>query len=148
VQKIAQSAGGGHYGYPIHLGPRELRTFNISEIAHNQIPDAEGNTVPVSVQERSATISGSQADNQHILVAMDAGTYNVKKATCGLYCQSCDGVVAFWIDVNNFTVATSQIKQEYLKDQWGSGQQHDLSSNSSWSSNNTSLATVAGGNVT
>ncbi|HSS95969.1 MAG TPA: hypothetical protein VLK33_03005 [Terriglobales bacterium] len=50
---------GGHYAYPIHLAPRESRTFNISEIIHSQIPDAEGNTVPVSVQDGSAPLSGS-----------------------------------------------------------------------------------------
>jgi hypothetical protein len=139
---------GGHYAYPIHLGPRESRTFNISEIIHSQVPDAEGNTVPVTVQEGSATISGSQADNQHILVAMDAGTYNVKKATCGLYCQSCDGVVNSWVDIDSFTMLLHQIQNEFLKDQWCSGQQHDLSSNSTWGSSNTSRATVTGGSVT
>jgi hypothetical protein len=139
---------GGHYAYPIHIGPRESRTFNISEIIHSQIPDAEGNTVPVSVQDGSATISGSQADNQHILVAMDAGTYNVKKATCGPYCQSCDGVQSFWVDLGSFSVGVNQAYREFLKDQWLSGQQHDLSSNSNWSSSNTSKATVSGGNVT
>jgi hypothetical protein len=139
---------GGHYAYPIHLAPRESRTFNISEIIHSQVPDAEGNTVPVAVQEGSATISGSQADNQHILVAMDAGTYNVKKATCGPYCQSCDGVQSFWVDLGSFSVGVNQVHQEFLKDQWYSGQQHDLSSNSNWSSSDTSKATVSGGNVT
>ncbi len=139
---------GGHYAYPIHLGPRDSRTFNISEVIHSQIPDAEGNTVPVTVEEGSATISGSQADNQHILVVMDAGTYNVKKATCGLYCQSCDGLERFWFELTSFTVGVNQVQREYLKDQWFSGQQHDLSSNSTWSSSNTSRATVSVGNVT
>ena len=37
---------GGHYEYPIHLGPRVTLTFNVSEIVHNQLPDREGNVIP------------------------------------------------------------------------------------------------------
>jgi hypothetical protein len=54
----------------------------VSEIIQNQIPDAEGNLIPVAVHEGSAKIRGSRADNEMILVALDLGIYNVRKATC------------------------------------------------------------------
>jgi hypothetical protein len=34
---------GGHYGLPIHLGPRETRTLNLSQVIQSQVPDAEDN---------------------------------------------------------------------------------------------------------
>jgi hypothetical protein len=101
------SFSGGHYGYPIHLEPRASRTLNISEIIQNQIPDAEGNIIPASVNEGGATIAGSSGDNEHILVAMDAGTYNVRKATCGLYCMGCNGVTSYTMIANPFSVAVN-----------------------------------------
>jgi hypothetical protein len=63
----------------------------VSEIIQNQVPDAEGNIIPSSVHEGAAKISGSHAENEHILVAIDSGTYNVRKATCSNSCQECDG---------------------------------------------------------
>lgn len=85
---------GGHYRFPLHLEPRATRTFNLSEIIHNQIPDEEGNVVPASVHEGSAEVSGSRGENEHILLAIDAGTYNVEKATCGQYCLTCQGAAS------------------------------------------------------
>ncbi len=138
---------GGHYGYPIHLGPRATQTFNISEIIHNQIPDAEGNVVPAGVQEGSAKISGSQAENEQILVAMDAGLYNVQKATCGTTCNNCDGFVQLTIVASPFTVAVGGNTQQTLTVQYNTGSQYDYTNQSNWSSSNTSVATVNAGLV-
>jgi len=82
---------GGHYNLPIHLGPRATCMFNISEIIANQIPDKDGNLIPAGVQEGSAQISGANAENEHVLVAVDGGTYNVRKATCAYTCINCNG---------------------------------------------------------
>src|SRR5439155_24436337 len=112
---------GGHYGYAIQLGPRATQTFNISELIHNQIPDAEGNVVPAGVQEGSAKISGSQAENEEILVAMDAGTYNVQKATCGTYCNGCDGYIDIANIADPFGVAVSGSTQQTLSVQYNTG---------------------------
>jgi hypothetical protein len=76
-------AGGRHYAYPIQLPPRATRMFNLSEIIHSSIPDAEGNVVPAGLSEGSAEIAGLQGEEEHILVTMDAGIYNVRKAICG-----------------------------------------------------------------
>jgi hypothetical protein len=137
------SFSGGHYGYPIHLEPRASRMFNISEIIQNQVPDAEGNIVPASVHDGGAAIEGSGGENEHILVAMDAGTYNVRKATCGLYCQTCNGATLYSIVDNPFSVAVGGQKQQTFHVQYNTGQQY--TSGAHWSSNNTSLATVGAG---
>ncbi|MGB8476679.1 MAG: hypothetical protein WCE61_21570 [Candidatus Acidiferrum sp.] len=133
---------GGHYRLPIHLGPRATQTFNISEVIQNQIPDAEGNTIPLAMHEGSAKLSGMQADNEQILVAFDAGTYNVRKGTCWYYCISCDGVISAYVDDGTiYPLIVGGNSQYYLHAQWNTGWSYYTSSGS-WSSNNTSIATV------
>jgi hypothetical protein len=139
---------GGHYGYPIHLEPRATQTFNVSEIIRSGTPDAQGNVTPADVREGSAEISGPQGDNEHILVSMDAGTYNVRKAICGqIYCQSCNGVTSTSVFANPFTVAVNGQTQQTFYENWNTGAQYDSTSYSTWSSNNTNIATVRTGLV-
>jgi len=75
---------GGHYNFPIHLGPRAAYMLNLSEVVHNQIADAEGNIIPVSVEDGGRRLSGPKGENQRILVAVDAATSKVLIATCVL----------------------------------------------------------------
>lgn len=135
---------GGHYQLPIHLEPRATRTFNISEIIANQIPDEEGNIIPAAVHEGSARIAGAHADNEDILVAIDAGTYNVRKATCSYYCISCDGEVLAFVNVTPFAMAKSGKRQLSFTAQNNNGTQY--SSTGTWGSTNTGVATVSAQN--
>jgi hypothetical protein len=149
---------GGHYNFPIHLGPRATNTFNISEIVHSQIPDAEGNVVPASIHEGSARISGPHDPVEHILVGMAAGVYNVVKATCAVICYNCNGTVAFeTIDPNPLTVRVIQTATAQFIVGFTNGGQYDYTSLSTWTTSNTGIATVqsagvikglAGGNFT
>lgn len=136
---------GGHYELPIQLGPRATRVFNISQIIATQVPDAQGNIIPANIQEGSAKIVGSQADNQHILLVMDSGVYNVQKATCGETCQNCDGATGFFLQPDPFELLVLQEQQGDFWAQWCSGSQFDLTNQSNWSSSNTSVATVQTG---
>ena len=133
---------GGHYTLPIHLEPRATQTFNISEVIQNQIPDAQGNTIPLGIHEGSAKLSGLHAANEQILVAMDAGTYNVRKATCSWYCISCDGVVTAYVDLGSISpFAVGVQSQFYLHYQWNDGTYYYTDAGS-WSSTYTNIATV------
>jgi hypothetical protein len=138
---------GGHYALPLHLGPRVTRSFNLSEIIQSQMPDADGNIIPASVHEGGAKIAGSHAENEHILVAIDSGTYNVRKATCTNNCQECDGYNAASLVNNPFAVAVSGTHQQNFTLTWHSGTQYNFNGNGSWSSSNNSVATVATGLV-
>ncbi len=132
---------GGHYALPLHLEPRATRGFNISEIIQNQVPDAEGNLIPPSVHEGSAKLSGSLAENQHILVAVGAGVYNVRKATCGDICNQCDGYTQAQVLADPFAVAVNGTHGLSIVGTYNTGGQYDGLSGT-WSSNNTSVATV------
>jgi len=138
----------GQYRLAVHLEPRATRMFNISEIIRNQIPDADGNTIPLAIHEGRAAISGSRGRNEHILVVVDAGTYNVRKATCGPYCVTCDGVTSSWVTDDPFAVALGNTHQLSYTVHYDTGDEYDATSYSSWSSTNNGVGTVSGGLVT
>jgi hypothetical protein len=138
---------GGHYLLPVHLEARATHVFNVSEVVEAQSPDNEGNVIPLTVHEGSAQISGTQAENEHILVAMDAGTYNVRKATCRYYCLTCNGATTFAMATVPFATGVGGSTQLTLQDTWNNGVKHDLTSSSAWSSSATSVATVNTGLV-
>jgi len=138
---------GGHYDFPIHLGPRATQVFNISEIVRSQLQDVEGNVIPVGITEGSAELMGAQGEVDSMLVAMDAGIYNVKKATCGTYsCETCNGVTDASVNPAPFTVAVGGTTQLNFIETWNSGQQY--SAGGTWGSSNPSVATVSSGLVT
>lgn len=135
-------AGGGQYGYPVRMEPRATHTFNISEIVQNRVPDAQGNLVPLGVHEGSAEIAGTQGEQEHITVAMEAGIYNVEKATCGNPCATCDGLVSDSLTPNGFTMAMGGSNQLTLAVQYNTGAQYNRNNTSTWSSSNTGVITV------
>jgi hypothetical protein len=138
---------GGHYDFPVHLEARATRVFNVSEITGNPLPDAQGNVVPAAIHEGSAKLSGSAGESQYILVALDVGTYNVRKATCSGKCVTCNGAVSFSVIVDPFTVGVSSTTQLTHSAKYNSGIVHDLTSSSTWNSSATSVATVSVGLV-
>ena len=136
---------GGQYELPVHLEGRVSRSFNISEIIDNQIPDPEGHTIPVTIQEGSAEVAGSKGVNQHILVAMAAGTYNVVKATCVWHCITCQG--ATHATVTSAIVLVGQSATLSFTIYNHDGSQFDDTSSAAWSSSNGSVATVGYGGL-
>jgi len=137
---------GGQYAFPIHLEARATRTFNISELIRNQTPDAQGNTIPLAVHEGSAEIAGSQGENQMILVAMDSGIYNVRKATCSPTCITCNGVASTSVVVNPFATPVGGTYPLTFYGQWNTGDQYNFTNQSAWGSSDNSIATVGSGN--
>jgi len=131
---------GGHYLVPIHLGARATRTINVSEITQNAVADAEGNTIPPSIHEGSAKITGSHADNENILIAIDSGTYNIRKATCGQTCYTCDGYTDWAAEASPFAVGVNKQYTLSLSAAYDNGSRYNFSA--TWSSGNTSIATV------
>jgi|GEM_PF-4635177 len=117
-----------------------MRTFNVSQIIQNQIPDSEGNIIPAVVHEGGIKIAGSQSEIQHILLAVDSGIYNVRKATCGPGCQVGNGLTFAVVFSNPSVVAIQRTNQLSLVGTWGTGGQYNLPG--TWTSEQTSIATV------
>src|SRR5262249_21148357 len=134
---------GGHYLLPVQLGPKGTQMFNISDVIRSGTPDAEGNVIPPNAHEGSATLMGQQTKVDHILVAMDVATYNVKKATCGGVCQVCNGWSTTWIDIFDFGVANGGQTQEHLYGWWNEADyEGDVTYQANWWSENNSIMTV------
>jgi hypothetical protein len=116
--------------------------FDLSEILAVQGPDSDGNVLPAGLQEGSAEIVGIEADNQNILVALDAGIYNVRKATCYQQCTTCNGTTSYWVASSPFTVGVGSAASEQLQAQWNTGTEYDYTSGANWGSSSPSVATV------
>jgi hypothetical protein len=112
-----------------------------------QIPDDDGNLIPPSVKDGSAEIAGPQGEYQRILIAVDAGIYNMQKATCTPICITCEGAVEGFIDANPFAVGVGGTTQETFTVQYKSGTQYNLTASASWGSSNATVATVTTGIV-
>jgi len=138
---------GGSYKYPIPLGPRATRTFNVSEIIQAQIPDADGNVVPVGMHEGSAKISGSRAEHERILVGIAVGVYNVRKATCPPQCTKCETADDGELEDDPFGVVVDSTTAEKLVIMLSTGTVVDSSATATWGSSNASIATVSAGTV-
>lgn len=142
-------AGGGHYSFPVTLGPKATQMFNISEIVQSQVPDNDGNIIPATTQEGSAELTGPLGEAQHILVSIDAGIYNAQKALCSTgYCITCQGAEDEWVDANPFAVALGLATQQTFTVQYHSGTEYNLTSTATWSSSSSGVATVSAGMVT
>ena len=140
---------GGHYLLPIQLGPKVTRMFNISDVIRSGVPDAEGNVMPVGAQEGSAVLMGSRSKIENILVAVDAATHNVKKATCGSQCWSCDGNSFAFIELSGFSVGSGGQTQEHFFGMYDdTNYESDYTSQASWWSDHNSIMTVNTGMVT
>jgi hypothetical protein len=136
---------GGQYVYPIQLGPRETRAFSISEILRSSGPDAAGNVIPAGILEGSAEVAGALGEHQHILISLDVAVYNIRKATCGTVCWTCNGAVEAAIALNPFGVPVGGTTTETFYETWNTGGQSNPGA--SWRSSSTSIATVNSGGV-
>jgi len=140
---------GGHYQLPIQLGPKATQAFNVSDVIRSGTADSEGNIIPPTVHEGSAVLMGSQAKIQRIMVAVDAATYNVRKATCGSICFNCDGLSNAFIDIFDFGVGSNgRQTQEGFYAWYDDAYEVDDTSGASWYSDNTGIMTVNTGLVT
>ena len=135
---------GGSYVLPLHLDARATRFFNIASLIQDQLPDAYGHVIPATITSGSARLTGARADNENILVDLDAGSYNVRKATCWYYCISCSGGVNSVIALPTDVALSSQAQMSFLVKQ-DSGLTYDYSTSASWTSGNTQVATFATG---
>ena len=106
-------------------------------------PDANGNTLPVSVTQGRLSISaasGKPIDPINVVVA--GGIYNPTKATCGYTCETCDGCTSYYVTANPLDGSVSVLSQEYAQCPWTTGYVQDYTNSSVWSSAETSILTI------
>ncbi len=132
--------GSGKYLLPVHLEAQASTMIDMMMLIGSQRPDANGNVIPASVQQGSAVFSSAKGEAEWMTLVVSGAVYNPKTATCGsLSCTTCDGFSDFRIDVG------SSPGQLLAFCTYSNGTVYNETTSCSWSSDNTSVATVGNG---
>jgi Bacterial Ig-like domain (group 2) len=130
---------GGKYRIPLHLGPRQTYNLDMMTLVKSRVPDADGNLIPDNIRSGSATLIGPKGELDRMTVVTSASTYNVRNATCYPICIDCGGLRG--ISLPNYSVLKGSTVQATAVMTLDNGSTEPLTSGS-WTSNNTSIATV------
>ena len=136
------TGGSGHYVLPIHLVPKASQTIDVAQLIALHQPDGEGNIIPANVQGGSVRFSGTNGPTQPINLVVSGGIFNVQTATCGTTCFCCFGVVLFDISPNPIICPFATTGKATATETMTDGSKRDVSTQASWRSTNTSVATV------
>jgi hypothetical protein len=140
---------GGQYVLPIHLAARQSYNLDMLSLVRSRVPDASGNLIPSNITSGSGTLASAGGEDKEISIAMASSVFNVRNATCGSTCYTCDGATqtAFLPNPLNLSVNATQGAQFQIT--WDTGSVYTNPVGSSWMSGNTAIATVdSNGNVT
>lgn len=138
---------GGHYKVPVHLKAGGSSMFNVSEVIMMQHADRDGSTIPAGTLRGTAVLSSASVDPQWINAGVSVGIFNVSTATCGQRCPNCSDYSDFEVLPYNSSSYFAAIGGTAAFQSWGFAQDglwHNVTSLSSWTSDNTSVATSQG----
>ena len=139
--------GTGTYVLPIHLDAYTSSTLDVMQIIMSQQPDASGNKIPANVTEGGMTLASAKGLSSLITANLNVGIFNVTTATCYYGCIACNGYYTSWLATTPFNVTVGAQGQEIDCAEMNTGEVDNVGG--SWSSSNTSIASVDGyGNVT
>lgn len=136
----------GTYKLPVHLEADHSAILEILPLIQNGTPDVDGNVLPITATTGSASVASALGDTKELTVALNTSTFNVKTATCGDVCDTCNGYTSAYIQDNPFAVAVSGTHQLDLYGHSGSGYNDRYTNSGSWSSAHTAIATVNNSN--
>lgn len=140
--------GTGKYHFRVHLAPYATANIDLKEIIANQSRDEDGNMLPLDLQEGSFVFHSAKDVHAPLSLNVNVGIFNVVKGTCYYGTVWCDGYYGnLIVSPSTFTLAADGEVQEVV----AYGQYDDGSTpgvNASFSSSNTSVATVSGNYVT
>jgi hypothetical protein len=139
--------GGAKYSYPVHLEPLAARMLSLGELISEQIPDAEGTTLPLSATSGSMAITSQAGETVPETVQVDAGIFNSYSATCAPVCTSCSGYVDYWINADPVAMGVGHAFNAHSTGQLDSGSQGDLTSSTVWTIAESSIATVSSNTI-
>jgi hypothetical protein len=129
--------GSGKYALPVHLDPQASTTIDMAMLIAELKPDANGNIIPPSVREGSASFASAKGENTSMTLVIAGGIYNVSTATCGNTCVTCCGNSNFGVSVPAYCpIGETMACTSSAVNCWGTTVQP------SWSSSNTSIVTI------
>src|SRR5262249_35919544 len=132
--------GSGAYVLSIRLAPQASTMVDMAMLIAEKIPDANGNLIPENIREGSASFASSDRRKRMTLVA-SVGTFDVQTATCGRICITCCAVSSPIIIPTNPLCPIGDSMQCVAQVTECTGNTEDFAV-SSWSSSNSSVATI------
>ena len=124
---------GGQYQVPIHIEPRADYELDIASLVHSQAPDANGAVIPTSITEGSALLTDAKGEGTRINVASNTAEFNVRNATCGTTCVTCNGVTQASLITQPFALGLYQTMQSSAQMTYNTGSTSQTTSGT-WSS--------------
>jgi hypothetical protein len=111
----------GQYALPIHLGPNESYNLDMASLVHSRAPDPSGTVVPSNIVMGSAVLTGAGGETDTISVAVSASVFNVRNATCGGQCVTCNGATEVAFDPGSYAEAVGGTAQAQAQITWNTG---------------------------
>ncbi len=139
--------GLGRYILPVHLAAQASSTIDVGRLKMDQTPDASGNVIPDLEEEGGVEISSPKGHAQWMTVVVSAAFYNPHRGTCGCICIYCNGYSNPEVAADPFTVAVNGNTQLQMQMTYYNGTVDTFTSSASWSSSDTSIATVGNGST-
>jgi hypothetical protein len=135
----------GQYAIPIHLGPNETYNLDMASLVHSRAPDPSGTVIPSNItgESGSAVLTGAGGETDTISVAVSASVFNVRNATCGGQCVTCNGATEATLDPGSYAEAVGGTTQAQAQITWNSGNVYTNPSGATWYTANTPIATVS-----
>lgn len=145
---LKYAKGSGKYHFRVHLAPFATANLDIKELIANQNRDEDGNTLPLDLQEGSFVFHSAKAVHAPLSLAVNIGIYNVIKGTCYYGTVSCAGYYgSLIVSPSTFSlVADGEVQEVFAYGHYSDGSTPGVSA--SYSSSNTSMATVSDNLVT
>jgi hypothetical protein len=139
----------GKYEMPIHLAPRASLTLSVGKLIRGGVPDRNGQIIPTSIVQGSAKITGPSGSNkERISVAVAAGIFNARTGTCSYPCQTCNGLEYVFFGLLTYNLHVGFDVATTLWAVYTDGSEYNVTSEATWSIQNTSVATVNAGTLT
>jgi hypothetical protein len=142
----------GQYKLPVHLAPNRSVSISLASLIKSGKPDADGNTIPGSIVQGSAKLTGARGDLDTIDVILHSAIFNVRTGTCTVCCTYCNYLVASCITPGDITEGVGEVTNETpFVLLYYDGCPEDISLDMDWdtSSGDSTIATVdSGGDVT
>jgi Bacterial Ig-like domain (group 2) len=142
------AGGKGQYKLPVHLAAGAAKAVDMAEIISEAKPDLDGNLIPPGTNGGGMVVSGPSDLTDDINVILGGGTFSVFGATCNPKCYSCgpllDGFSIAPTPVQSAVGGTTQMTATVTI---STGSKLTETPSTRWSSESTSIASVASGGM-
>ncbi|HMH13151.1 MAG TPA: hypothetical protein VK578_08595 [Edaphobacter sp.] len=140
---------GGQYRIPFHLEARRAYNLDMLSLVRSRVADPDGNLIPDNITSGSAILSGPGGEADKISIAVAASVFNVRNATCGQQCVTCNGAAETGFNPTSYAMPVQGIQNAQFQITWNSGTVYTNPSGTSWHIQNSSIATInSGGTIT